>query len=252
MDYSLNMIKALYVNGCSHSAGAEISRPGFYRQQYDLDHSFGGLIAQKYNLVHYNDACPGGSNNLIQTTTVQSILTLLETYHPSEIFVIIGWTGYDRSEVGFGNDLYKFIPNTDIKGWPDRINNSYKSWIMSFDHDVAMNNFLLQYGLVTTFLKYHNIRYYFFNSIIPAFEPRVNALHEVLGKKPNHHLIKMMREDSRFLDPFNGEMTFFHILKQNYDSTKNGRWYHFTEDGHVAWAEFLLNRIDKLYPNLWT
>ncbi len=246
------MIKALYVNGCSHSAGAEMSKPGFYRQQYDLDNSFGGVLARRHGLVHYNDACPGGSNNLIQSTTIQSILKLLETYDPSEIFVIIGWTGYDRSEVVYNKSLYKFIPNTNILGWPNKINESYRSWVMCTDNDSSMNNFLLQYGLVATFLKYHKIKYYFFNSIISAYIPQHNFLHEVLDNKPNTHLIEMMKNDPYFLEPFNGEMTFFHILKQTYNGTKDGRWHHFTEDAHLAWANFLTERIEKLYPNIWT
>jgi hypothetical protein len=246
------MIKVLYVNGCSHSAGAEMSKPGFYRQPYDLENSFGGVLARRHGLAYQNDACPGGSNNLIQTTTVQSILKLLETYDPSEIFVVIGWTGYDRSELVYNNKLYKFIPNSTILDCPTNITEWYRAWVMCTNNDSSMNNFLLQYGLIATFLKQHGIKYYFFNSIIPAYIPKNNYLHEVLDNKPNTHLINMMENDPYFLEPFNGEMTFFHILKQTYDGTKDGRWYHFTEDAHIAWANFLTERIEKLYPNLWT
>jgi hypothetical protein len=246
------MIKVLYVNGCSHSVGAEISRPGFYRQPYDYEHSYGGVISRKFGLIHHNDAIEGGSNNLIETTTIQSILTLLETYHPSEIFVIIGWTGYDRSEATYKNKLYRFIPNSVIQDCPYTVNEWYKFWVANTDNDASMNKFLLQYGLVSTFLKYHNIKYYFFNSIIPAYIPKINLLHEVLDNKPNAHLINMMKNDQNFLEPFNSDKTFYNILKKNHDGCKDGRWHHFTEDGHLAWAEFLLERIEELYPKLWT
>lgn len=246
------MLKVLYVNGCSHSCGAEMSKPNHYRLQYDLDNSFGGVIARRHGLIHHNDACPGGSNNVMQTTTVQSIMKLLQTYDPSEIFVIIGWTGYDRSELVYNGSYYKFIPNTMLD-WPLHVRDWYRAWVLCTDKDSSTNNMLLQYTMLASFLKYHKIKYYFFNSIISAEVPTNNFLHGILNNEPNQLAVEMLRNDQNFLDPFNPEMTFWHILKaKGYDGHKDGRWGHFTEDAHLDWANFLTLRIEDINPGIWT
>jgi hypothetical protein len=142
------------------------------------------------------------------------------------------------------------MPSLIHKNWHPFVEDWYRAWVASSDKDSSMNQFLLQYELIATFLKFHGIKYYFFNAIIPAYIPKVNYLHEVLDNTPNERVIESMRTDPGFLDPFNEDSTFWNILRKKYDGHKDGRWGHFTEDAHAEWADFLIERIEQLYPNL--
>ena len=43
------MKRILYVNGCSHSCGAEISYAGSMRESKDLELSWAGQVAKRFN-----------------------------------------------------------------------------------------------------------------------------------------------------------------------------------------------------------
>ena len=74
------MKRILYVNGCSHSCGAEISYAGSMRESKDLELYWAGQMAKRFNLIHYNDATSGTGNDAIVSTTIDSLLTLLNNW----------------------------------------------------------------------------------------------------------------------------------------------------------------------------
>ena len=94
---------------CSHSCGAEISYAGSMRESKDLELSWAGQVAERFNLIHYNDATSGTGNDAIVSTTINSLLTLLDKYKPEEIMVIIGWSSFERTDQEWSSILTEQI-----------------------------------------------------------------------------------------------------------------------------------------------
>lgn len=244
------MRKVLYVNGCSHSAGSEISYPGSYREQNDLDQSFGGIVAKNYNLIHVNDALPGASNKIIQTSTIYSILNLLEKYDPSEIFVIIGWSGYDRAELIWDDQLYTVnagtVNETNFDSYPKVIQRKMECWVETVDtRNESQNDFALTYFSVSNFLKLNKIDYFFFNAVTATALPEKNCLHPLSGNKVNQKLFSLIETDPNFFYPFDPEKTFTKYLIEKHSMFEEGRRYHFGKNAHKDWANIIIEHAGQ-------
>lgn len=242
------MKKVLYVNGCSHSCGAEMLRIWSCREQYDLDNSFGGIIANRFNLIHYNDALSGACNRYIVSNTIKSILNLLKEYKSSEIFVLIGWTGIERIPVIFENQLYQFvagITDNTVSCWPKTVQESFQNWILTSDWEDCANKFILDYFTLRNFLLIYGIDYCFFNAVHAIGMPKKNLLHKTSNHSIDENLFEIMRNDKRYLDNNNNDMSYTQYLRKKYDPFEEGRTYHFREDAHREWADFLISRIGQ-------
>lgn len=240
------MKKILYVNGCSHSCGAEISHKFSHREQYDLDNCWGGIIAKRFDLIHYNDALAGASNRYIVSNTIRSILDLLKTYQANEIFVIIGWTGSERIPFIFEDQLYNFtagVPDESLKSWPHQVQTSYRDWVSTIDFEQSTNSFSLDYFTLRNFFLQVGIDYCFFNAINSYNVTKKNILHTLKNKASDYNLFEIMKNDIRYLDIDNNEMSYTNYLIKKYDPFQDGRNYHFREDAHCEWADILTSRI---------
>jgi hypothetical protein len=242
------MKSILYVNGCSHSCGAEISYVGSSREPKDLDLSWAGQLANRFNLLHYNDAIPGNTNTGIVSTTIDSLLRLLDNHDPAEIMVIIGWSSFERIDFIYDNIRYKFVPGVQtlsyFKEWPKVVRRAFDSWIVSSDpYNDVMNKFSLDYYNMVNFLKNHNLDYYFFNAISSVRVPSNNLLHELHDNRPNLKLFDFIKNDVNYLDPCNQDMTYYHYLKARYDGHIDNRNHHFLQDAQQAWCTILTERI---------
>jgi hypothetical protein len=164
------MNKVLYVNGCSHSCGAEISWRNSLRQTQDLELSWAGQLAKKYNRKHVNSAYSGQCNNSILSTTMYDLPTLLNRHTSDEIFVIIGWTSFDRTYYIYEDKKFMFVPGiheTDAykNEWPRSVKIAFEHWVSGSNHNDNLNKFSLIYESMTNLLKINNIKYYYFNAI---------------------------------------------------------------------------------------
>lgn len=239
------MHKILYVNGCSHSCGAEITHSGSCRLSEDLRLSWAGKLSDALSMQHHNDAASGQDNLTIFSNTVHSILNLLDKHDSSNIKVVIGWTAPEREYFIYKNSLWILNPGMDNTEWfrtaPKEVKETFYNYITRIDHNDSMNKFALQYYNMVNFLKKHNIEYYFFNAISRVFEPSSNIVHSrVNNGKTTKKLFDMIRQDSNYLDPYNHDMTYFHYMSERYDSKIDGRNHHFTADAQTAWTELLL------------
>lgn len=248
--------KVLYVNGCSHSCGCEISYVGSCREPADLEKSWGGYIARHYGLEHVNDAVPGQSNYAIYSNTIHSVLNLLETYRPEEIMVVIGWTSIDRTEVIYNNKLYRFVPAMDnlpyFKELPKAIQEAFRNFILMTDYENNSNNeFSLIYYNMVNFLKLHNIDYCFFNAIQSINVPQVNLLHMVDNSRPTYKIFEQIANDRKYISPFDNSMPYYQHLKPKFDCFAEGRNHHFLEDAQQYWAKFLIDHLEdkSIYEN---
>jgi hypothetical protein len=237
----------LYVNGDSHSAGADtftdvdgnlVSFKGddsaYWRalgtpEANDihpecLKRSYGYHIAQKIDATYVCEALPGGSNGRI-IRTVQQYLSQKDYKKPN--LIIIGWSTWEREEWWDQQTLTWWQVNASGVGkdWPDNIKERYKKWILDLDYQSVTNkahryihNFHLK-------LLKEGINHFFFT----CFEPFKNT--EILDF--NHC----------YLHPYDPDYTFYNWSKSQGFKTVNPKSYHFGADAHEAWAEFIYPRI---------
>lgn len=215
----------LFVNGCSHSSGAEILEqwhPGCPEKAY------GGHLKNLLGCNEYvNIAGPGFSNQWIYHTTV----TWLETINDySDWFVVIGWSGASRIPI------YDYEKNQVVHLCPSHHNlNMYsKSVQNAYEH---LYKTMLPPGAclelehsrilgMQMILKNLGIKYVFFDSIWP-----------------NHDVspTKLIDTNSYFM--FNEKETYWTKYK-NEVWDKSERWAnHAPEDYHKSWANKLFNFI---------
>lgn len=242
------MKKVLYVNGCSHCCGAEISYVNSHREPKDLELSWPGQLSKKYNLIHKNDALSGQGNQSIYSNTVHSILALLKNYKPDEIFAIIGWSGFERTDFIYDDKRYMFIPGFQetrfFNFWPSTVKKAFKHYILGCDfHNHLQNQTMLLYFSMRNFLEKYNIDYYFINTVHSYFIPTKNLLHELDNHRVTDDLLNMLKEDKNYLEPFNNDMTYYSYMRHRYDGHIEGRNHHFLEDAQQEWADLIHERI---------
>lgn len=147
------MIKRLYVNGCSWTAGNEIECSPEFEQfikeqgwqrtdasdplNWDLQDAQGKLVStvdKHYDLFNWagelkqqlgaeqliNDATGGGSNDRVVRTTVEYVKHLSPARRKNTL-VVIGWTIADRSEILIDRHWQRFNPAQQFSQTVDRI-----------------------------------------------------------------------------------------------------------------------------------
>ena len=240
------MKKILYVNGCSHAAGSEITAARRYWEPEDIKKSWSGKIASKYNLECINDAIPGQGNESILTNTLNSLMKLLHAHDPQDVLVIISWTGFDRVDYIFDGVNYRISAWSnnlkDFGEWPNAVKKAWETTVNGSDRDFVMNRFSIIYFTLYSFLKSMGIDYLFFNAINECYIPNRNLLHTLYNTEINSSLFRIMKSDQDYIDAFDHASTYCQYLKnRNFDGHVNGRLGHFMEDGHQAWFEYLEN-----------
>jgi hypothetical protein len=241
------MKRILYVNGCSHSCGAEISYVGSCRAPEDLTNSWAGQLASRFNLEHVNSAISGQDNLAILSSSIHSILNLLDRHPPEDILVVIGWSGFERDHFIYNDKLYRFVPGCEtlshFKEWPSIVQTAFYNYISGTDPVNSTNKFSLIYYAMTNFLKLHNIDYYYFNALHAINYPSKNLLHQVDEELPTVKLFDKMKFDPNYLEPMNWRMTYYDYMKSKYDGHIGGRNHHFLADAQTDWANIIADKI---------
>jgi hypothetical protein len=246
------MKKLLYVNGCSHSCGAEISYVGSCRVPEDLTNSWAGQLASRFNLEHVNSAISGQDNLAILSSSIHSILNLLDRCPAEDILVIIGWSGLERDHFIYDDVLYRFVPGCEtlpyFKAWPNIVQTAFYNYILGTDLDSSnYNKFSLIYYAMTNFLKLHNIDYYYFNALHAVNYPNKNLLHEVDNQLPTVKIFENIQNDTNYLEPMNWEMTYYNYMRIRHDGHIDGRNHHFLADAQSEWADILAAKMQPKF-----
>lgn len=223
----------LYVNGDSHSAGAEAVNSycfaeddPLYRSLGRIPHpdnervSYGCLLANEINAILHCDAESASSNSRIIRTTKK----YLETIKPD--FVIIGWSTWEREEWMY-NDVYWQVNAGGVgNDWPDEIKDRYKKYIVEIDWDSYEQKAHDEIFAFHNELQEQNIKHLFFN----CYSDFVN---------------QPMRDwNGCYIEPYDPDMTYWKWLTdQGFQSNQS---YHFRADAHRKWAEFLLPHLTRL------
>lgn len=223
----------LYVNGDSHSAGAEAVNnycfaedDPFYHALGRIPHpdnervSYGCNIANELFAVLHCDAESASSNSRIIRTTKE----YLKQHRPDA--VIIGWSTWEREE-WFHDGVYWQVNAGGIgHDWPDPIKEQYQQYIVELDWAAATSQAHKQIFELHTELSDLKIPHLFFNTY--------NDFGTQLKKQWN----------GCYIDPYDPNMTYWRWLT-NHGFQSNAS-YHFGPDAHRKWADFLLPHLTAL------
>ena len=207
----------IYVNGDSHSAGAELINGycfaaddrryiawGSRAHPEAIPHTYGYKIAQALNQSFFLEAESASSNARILRTTQK---TISETKDKSKLFVIIGWTTWEREEWEY-LDGYLQVTASGTDSVPESMEEEYKEWV-------------------------------------------VKQTPEEFERK-RQLWIQKIDQFSKELDDQNIKHLFFHtneytqyLNEQGYQAVNGG--YHFGIDAHTAWYKYLLPKVQEQY-----
>lgn len=225
----------IYINGDSHSAGAELVN-GFCFAEDDprylawgrrahpecIPHTFGYKLANSLNQPFFCDAESASSNDRILRTTRKFIS---ETKNKRDLFVIIGWSTFEREEWLWGED-YLQVTASGTDAVPDEWQQRYKDWVIAqTPQELARKR---DYWADTIYdfhkeLQQQEIKHLFFNSY-SAFD------------------LSKYTWDGCFVSE-----TYTDYLTSNGYQTVAPDSYHFGKDAHIAWYKVLQKLVLEFY-----
>ena len=227
----------LYVNGDSHSAGAEaVNNYCFAEDDFNLrlsgrkphpDNlivSYGQCLADILGYDFICEAESGSSNDRILRTTKDFL-----SNGNSPDLIVIGWSTWEREEFLIDGMYYQFSGGIRGIGWSDTIKSQYKNWLLNAQPYKRANFWHEQIYKFHLELKNSNIKHLFFNSY-SAF---------------NHNFINHLDWENSYVEPYQNNQTYYHWLLAQGFSTVNPNSYHFGPDAHRAWANYLTKTIKE-------
>ena len=247
------MAKIFYVNGCSHTAGAEMEYVKSKGTEYDKQHSYAKHIHNNLfsDYEYINHAYSGNSNESMALDTINSLSQMLEHTPASDMFVMLGLTDPNRYhfDVPPNWQIYRnrirFFTGLDIN--PDYRYNcatdfpyAKELWTginaMASNFEQEYRVFAKDYSLLVNFLESNNLQYRMIQTLHchdPKFVP------EQYNKIYEHYF-----NNSHVVNKKGWNNTMFEWLKdKGYSNSIDGRTGHYREDAHIAWADYLLSRI---------
>lgn len=241
----------IYINGDSHSAGAEAAHTAAFaeddrRYQHlgrkphpdNLLVSYGNVLANMLNAELVCGAESASSNDRILRTTLDYLIgDDNATHHTGQLenkpdLLIIGWATWEREE-WFDPDTQRYWQvNAGGIGhdWPDAIKSKYKSWVID-----QMEPEVINQKLVKVHKTIHHL-----HCTLTAFE----IPHLFFNTYLDFSHLKNLGEEELdwngcYINPYDPDYTYFNWLKNRGFQTATRNSYHFKADAHTAWAEFL-------------
>ena len=226
----------LYVNGDSHSAGAEAvnnhcfagddSKYWQWNMRWEphpdnLRVSYGRVLADSYGANLYCHARSAGSNDRIIRTTKE----YLAKNRPDVI--VIGRTTGEREEwYDDETDFWYQVNGSGIDSVPKKWETRYKEFVIGLDNKKWTEKTIEAHQKIWEFrcyLETLNIPYFFFNCHL-AFDGITD-------------LVPVYDWNENYLDPYNFEASYTNRLAQEgFIPTKHD---HFGADAHRRWADIL-------------
>lgn len=228
----------LYVNGDSHTAGAEAANPcAFAEDDWDLKHlgrlphpanlavSWGRVLADTLKCAFHCDAESAASNVRIMRTTRDWI-----NRYPSQAqdtLFIIQWSTWERQEWLIDGEYFQ-VNASGVDVVPDSHKQRYKEFIIGIDYFQVTQQAHEDIWAFHTELDQLGIKHIFFNADM-AFGDIGKAQRYDWGKS--------------YISPYKKEATYSRWLKSNGYDTVGPNSYHFGKEAHAAWARFMLQYI---------
>lgn len=228
----------LYVNGCSHTAAAEAAVVHAFAEddpQYhhlgrkphpaNLEVSWCTHLARKLNFELICDAESASSNDRIVRTTMNWIDQNLDRL--DQVFMIIQWTTWEREEWLHQGTWYQ-VNASGIDIVPAELQEKYRHYIVGVDWEQKTkqaHETIWQFHLL---LKNLNIKHLFYNSY--------NTFNNIQKSDRRNWGID-------YISPYDKELSFDKVLKNNGYCYVNPNSYHYGADSHCFWADNLLYYI---------
>ena len=222
----------LYVNGDSHSAGAEAVNSFAFSNddpQYTylgrLPHpdnlfvSYGNVLAKNLSAELYCDAESASSNDRIIRTTKH----YLKNNIPE--LIIIGWSTWEREEWFYEGQYWQINAGGIGKDWPEAIKKQYKHWVTNLDHKQKQQE--AHEKIWNLHQELSDIPHLFFNSY-QSFD-----------------YTKKLDWGNSYLHPYDNTQTYYHWLKNQNYQTVSPKSYHYGADAHQTWANHLTKIINE-------
>ena len=240
----------VYVNGDSHSAGAEIANPYCFAQDDRLYHalgrqphpdnlqaSYGCLIANKLGAILRCDAESASSNDRIIRTTWPNIQSVRDSYQIKPNLVIIGWSTWEREEWVDRDGIYHQVSASGADSVPVAFSQRYKEYILAQNEvtrEQKMFHWHRRIWYLHQALENKNIPHIFFNTYSDFSAIRLNHL-KTGTVNPGEYQWGL-----NYVGPYDSNMTYYNWCLQKGFKTVNPNSYHFGADAHRAWAKFLM------------
>jgi hypothetical protein len=227
----------LYVNGCSHSAGAEAAVPhawacddgqlwkmGTEPHPANLAVSYGKRVADKLSAELVCEASSGGSND----RTIRTTLNWIEN-NPDKLqdtFMVLQWTTWEREEWLHNGKWYQ-VNASGIDTVPDELQERYKHFVISVDWNIKTPEAHNKIWTMHQYLKEQGIRHLFFNG------------HSTFSDIQNHY-----NWGKNYMHPYIREESYHNWLINNGGTYANAASYHFDAKSHRLWADYVLQYIN--------
>lgn len=234
----------LFVNGCSHTAGAEIE---FEQQGECFSKAWPHHLSKLMGIKSINFSLSGSSADRVVRTTIEYFLKQKSNinFDASNYFCIIMWPGLYRTELfngGFDAGWQPLVVGNDesYKKQMDTFSYTYyKSWTifakiypqtLSYLHNIM----LLQYFLVTNRIKY---LFWSASNSLPHTKDYLTLYKSQIYKKRYPYL-------------YDSEYCFTKLCHNNNQkisefSRLSGFNSHYDEDAHKWFADYLYNYIKE-------
>jgi hypothetical protein len=228
----------LYVNGDSHSAGAEAVNPHAFAEddsEYfylgraphpdNLAVSWGRLLATTLKSSFRCDAESASSNSRIMRTTMEWLGGAGQDF-PDQL-VIIQWSTWEREEWLHDGTYYQI--GASGQDWvPAALESKYKQFIVDVDWKEKTQQAHEEIWQFHKELNQQGIAHIFFN-----------------GNNDFSHLQKRRDWGKNYIGPYDASQTFDAVIRaKGIDTVMPGSW-HFGRDGHSTWHRHILEYIIK-------
>lgn len=223
----------LYVNGDSHTAGAEaVNSHVFAEDDPDLYHlgrkphpdnlavSWGQQLADKLKWEFWCDAESASSSDRIIRTTNQWLENHVSRL--DHVIMIIQWSTWEREEWQH-DGIWWQVNASGIDDVPKVLQERYRKFVIDVDWRACTNRAHQRIWQWHQQLKSQGIRHIFFN-----------------GNSHFAGLTERLDWQDHYLSPYGPDHTFDRTLKINgFKSVRPNSW-HFGPDAHCFWADYML------------
>ena len=226
----------LYVNGDSHTAGAEAVNPYAFAeddQQYffmgrsphpeNLQASWGQCLSNTLHSGFHCGAESASSNARIIRTTKEWLEKNKNTLH--DLLVIIQWSTWEREEWLIGTTYYQ-VNASGIDQVPEEYQQKYKEYIANINWQQRTENAHTEIWEFHKQLQEQGIKHVFFNG------------NNDFSKIPN-------QQDwgTSYIGPYDPEMTFNAMVQKQGIQTVAPNSWHFGKDAHSFFHRFMLQYV---------
>lgn len=227
----------LYANGCSHTAAAEAVIPAAFAEDdgrhgidrrphpINLAASWCKVLSKSLGADLICEAESGSSNDRILRTTQSWIENNPDKL--SNLFVAIQWTTWEREEWLWRGTHYQV--NASGQDWvPKELRSRYRAYIIGIDYQQKTQQWYDKIWQFHLWLRDQNIKHVMYNGW--------STFSDMPDRRDWH---------SQYIGPYDRDLSYNSVLKNNGFEWATPDHYHFRADGHRFWAQYLLQYINR-------